>query len=141
MFTKSLLGKLNFVSSMAAFMKTFKVNLQTFLKTLIEADMSSLELTAALQKNLQVWAAFLPDSRGFLPIPSPRSAPPLSHKTITTDAAGWQSGTTVNVDAGLSVVVLDEQGELSFVSQTLWSFPEGTSMYDSSRKFLGFKTT
>ena len=138
---ESLLGKLNFVTSMAPFMKTFKVNLQIFLATLKEAHLSSLELTAELRRDLEIWAVFLFDSREGLPIPSPRTAPPLRHKTVTTDASGWQNDHNGPIDAGIGVVVRDEDGELSFVSQTLWSFAEGTSLIDSLGKHLGSKTT
>ena len=138
---ESLLGKLNFVTSMAPFMKTFKYNLQVFLRTLLEAGQPSLSLTAELRADLCVWAAFLVDSRGFLPIPHPRAAPPLSHKTITTDAAGWQQNMGASIDAGMGVVCRDEDGEICFASQTFWSFPDSTSLFDSSGKFLGCKTT
>ncbi len=138
---ESLLGKLNFVTSMAPFMRTFKANLQILIATMLEAGLSSLPLPLELVSDLRTWAAFLTDSLSFIPIAAPRSAPPLRHKTITTDASGWKASAGKSLDAGLGVVVIDEEGELSWASQTFWGFPDGSDLADSSGKFLGCKTT
>ncbi len=138
---ESLLGKLTFVVSVAPFMRVFKSNLLVLLSAMLESGNSSLPLSAELLKDLRVWSAFLADSTAFLPIASPQVAPPLSHKTITTDAAGWKPNSGALIDAGIGVVAMDENGELILVSQTLWAFSEDTGLWDSSEKFLGCKTT
>ncbi len=138
---ESLLGKLTFVVSVAPFMRVFKSNLMVLLSAMLESGNASLPLSAELLKDLRVWSAFLADSQAFLPIASPQMAPPLSHKTITTDAAGWKPDSGALIDAGIGVVAVSDSGELFFVSQTLWAFSEDAGLWDSSGKFLGCKTT
>ncbi len=138
---ESLLGKLNFVTAMAPFMKTFKFTLQVALKSLIEAEQESLPLSEELAADLRTWWAFIRDnSRGF-PIPAPSSAPPLRYKSVTTDASGWKPMSCSDIDAALGAVVLSEDGLLEFVSQVRWSFSDSSALWDSKSKYLGCKTT
>lgn len=59
--------------------------------------------------------------------------------TITTDAAGWTAGHSI--DAGLGAVMLDDDGVIAHVSQFFWQFPDSYSLLDSQGKQLGCKTT
>ena len=105
-------------------MRVFKSNLMVLLSAMLESGNASLPLSAELLKDLRVWSAFLADSQSFLPIASPQVAPPLFHKTITTDAAGWKPSSGALIDAGIGVVAMDESSELVFLSAR----PSGLSL-------------
>ena len=137
---QELLGKLNFVCSMAPFMKPFLRPLQLHMIMLEEAKMSSCQMTEELEKDLKTWWAFLEDNKGWMNIPEEIGEPPLWHKTFTTDAAGWQSGDGPS-QVGMGGVGFDEEGILIYAKQTLWNTEKASVFMDSKGKFLGHKTT
>ena len=85
---QSLLGKLNFVSTMCPMMMTFKKPLQNLLACLLELQNDHVPLPDEVQSDLLTWWAFLKSSDTGLPIIREVTSPPLCHKVLTTDAAG-----------------------------------------------------
>lgn len=138
--SEEILGKLNFVCSMCPLLRTFKKPLQEHIRILKEANLSSCKMASELASDLLVWAAFLKDSRNWLPISPRPSYPPLLHKTYTTDAAGW-SADSLDKEVGFGCIGLSGEGEVIFANQSLWSLPVMGLTRDSKKKFLGNKTT
>ena len=137
---QSLLGKLNFVCSMAPFLRSFKFLVQSHLIALSESGQASLPLSDALKRDLLSWWAFLVDNSSGLPIPYPNSSPPLGHVTITTDAAGWSKDSSCSL-VGAGGVGLNWDGQILLACQTLWSCSSAGTLLDGKGSFLGSKTT
>ena len=138
---QSLLGKLAFTTTMAPYMRTFKKNLQTILSILEESGEESVPITPEAGKDLLVWWEFIRSNEAGVPITPEPSAPPLRHKVLTTDAAGWQQGVDAIPEVGMGCVGLDENGEIFFASQTFWDLSKIMKTRDSRGKWLGSKTT
>ena len=138
--TEEILGKINFVCSMCPFMRTFKRNLQNFLKEIKVAAIGTCPIPDEVRSDLQVWAWFLHDNSRWMPICPKPSHPPLRHKVFTSDAAGW-SEDDLESAVGFGCVGLDEYGELILANQTLWDLPVMGLSRDNKEKFLGRKTT
>jgi len=101
--SQEVLGKLNFVCSMASYMRPFLRTTQNHLKMLLEAELSSCPMLKETRTDLLIWWAFLRDNESWLPIQDELENPPLKHKVFTTDAAGWrveESATEVGVGGG-----------------------------------------
>ena len=137
---QELLGKLNFICSMCPFMRTFKKPFQEFLRVLQESGTNKARMTSEARKDLQTWWKFLEENRNGFPIPDEEEEPPLWHKTITTDAAGWKSGTTSG-KIGMGSVGIDEEGEIFLATQKFWDLEKVETFMDSKEKSLGAKTT
>ncbi len=125
---------------MCPLLRTFRKPLQEHIRILKEANLSSCKMASELASDLLVWAAFLKDSRNWLPISPWPSYPPLLHKTYTTDAAGW-SADSLDKEVGFGCIGLSGEGEVIFANQSLWSLPVMGLTRDSKKKFLGNKTT
>ena len=138
---QKLLGRLNFVSMMSPFMRTFKKNLQELLRELEESEQSTLPLSDEAREDLACWWHFLKGSRNGFPIASPSYEPPLQVKTITSDAAGWQTGSKSEQRVGLGCVGIDEEGEIFLARQVLWNLNSMGDMMAEGNKRLGSKTT
>lgn len=137
---QSVLGKLNFVCTMAPFMRTFKRNVQELLRTMEESSQVCIPLSEEARTDLQIWWNFLNDLNSPMPIAHMRNQPTLLHKVFTTDAAGWFSEMTGS-EVGLGCIGLDESGKICFINQTLWDLDIMKNTYDSQNKYLGNKTT
>ena len=138
---QSLLGKLNFTCTMFQKMRTYKKPLQDYLSSMIESEVEDVNFPQEVHEDLLVWWSFLNDSVNWLPILPELEAPPLRHKTITTDAAGWkmQGGSMSKV--GMGCIGLDEERKIFFASQKLWTTQNSRIFFDKDDKFLGNKTT
>ena len=135
-----ILGKLNFVCSMCPAMRTFKKPLQEFLRVLEESGIQKARITSEARKDLLTWWKFLEENKDGFPIPDESDEPPLHHKTITTDAAGWKSGNTSG-EIGMGSVGVDEEGEIFLATQKFWNLEKVEVFLDSKGKSLGSKTT
>ena len=138
--TEEILGKLNFVSTMCPFMRTYKVNLKEYLKTIKLSESTSCPLPVECLSDLNVWLRFLQDNKNWVPICPKTCHPPLRHKTFTTDAAGW-SADSLDSAVGFGCIGLGEEGEIVFANQSLWNLPGMGRSRDNKEKFLGNKTT
>ena len=76
-----------------------------------------------------------------MPIIREVSSPPLRHKVLTTDAAGWKKEDSSQTRVGMGCVGIDEEGEIFFTSQQFWESNSSKTFIDSEAKFLGCKTT
>ena len=110
---QSLLGKLNFVSTMCPMMRTFKKPLQNLLACLLELQNDHVPLPDEVKSDLLTWWIFLKSSDTGLPIIREVSSPPLCHKVLTTDAAGWKKEDSSQTRVGMGCVGIDEEGEIS----------------------------
>ena len=138
---QSILGKLNFVSTMAPMMRTFKKPFQELVCTLIESESISLPLPEEVRSDLLIWWSYLRDNGDGMPLVEELGAPPLYHKVITTDAAGWKKDSFSNSKVGLGCIGLGEEGDIIFASQHFWNSDRSRTFVDSEGKFLGCKTT
>ena len=138
---QSLLGRLNFITSMAPYMKTFKKNVQDLIGQIEESGQLEVPLPKEVSSDLSVWWNFLMDNEKWLPIEPEESAPPLSHKILTTDAAGWREGEGGWSEVGAGCIGLDEEGRIFFANQFLWSKDSVWGKSDKEGKSLGCKTT
>ena len=94
-----------------------------------------------VRKDLLVWWKFLEETRDGLPIHTKLEAPPLHHKVITTDAAGWKMDNTDTFKVGMGCIGLDEEGEIFMAGQEFWETESSHLFLDSKGKSLGAKTT
>lgn len=138
---QSILGKLNFVSSMAPYMKTFKKNLQDMVVLLEESEMKAVPISEETRRDLTVWWAFIVNCKEGYPILPEPGEPPIQHKTLTSDAAGWKTGAEGSTRVGMGCVGLDEEGVIFHASQVLWDMDSVMFTTDSKGKHLGSKTT
>ena len=138
---QSLLGKLNFTCSMIPRMRTFKKPLQDYLTSMCEAEIEEIPFPQEVINDLLVWWGFLNDSSNWIPIIPEIESPPLRHKVITTDAAGWKQNGGSESRVGMGCIGIDEEGEIFFASQQMWETENSRAFFDTSQKFLGSKTT
>jgi hypothetical protein len=85
---QSLLGKLNDVAIMCPFMKNYRNELNNKLSLRIGNPESSLRLSYAAKRELDVWEGFLKDDGIWIPICPPDRPPPISALTSTSDSGG-----------------------------------------------------
>ena len=138
---QSLLGKLNFTCTMFQKMRTFKKPLQDYLSEMCESGVENVSFPQEVHEDLLIWWKFLDDSANWLPILPEIDSPPLRHKTITTDAAGWKISGGYQGRVGMGCIGLDEEGEIFFASQKMWTTENSRAFFYSEQKFLGNKTT
>ena len=136
---QKLMGKLNFVCSMAPWARSFLRPLQLFITNLEEADITSCTIPEEVRKDLLFWWSFLTTDEP-IPIAHPTGAPPLHRLSFTTDAAGWKEDGS-SLEVGLGCVGLDEEGRICFANQTLWNPNDVLSFFDMKGKYMGNKTT
>ena len=138
---QKLIGKLNFVCTMAPWARTFMRPLQIFLTTLEESSMSAGVIPEEVGRDLLFWWKFISDqSSADVPLAHPTGAPPLQHKSFTTDAAGWKEDGSI-LEVGLGCVGLDERGKIFFANQTFWKPEAVLTFFDGKGKYMGNKTT
>ena len=137
---QKLLGKLNFVCSLAPWAKSFLRPLQLHLTALEEGGQLSSPLSAEAKKDLYFWWAYLNKVDSFQPLAHSPEAPPLQYKCFTTDAAGWKADGS-SLEVGLGGVGLNEEGIVIYASQVLWNSEEVLPFFDTCGKYMGNKTT
>ena len=136
-----LLGKLNFVCSMAPYMRTFKVNLQKLQKSLSSSASEITELSWEARQDLKTWWAFLLDNESWTPLAQKHYYPSLCYSTFTSDAAGWDKDIVTDQEAGLGCIGTNEEGEIIYCSQILWDMKRVKNQVDHGGSSLGHKTT
>ena len=106
---QSLLGKLNFVSTMCPMMRTFQKPLQNLISCL--SELQNGQIPDEVQSDLLTWWAFLKTSDTGLPIVRDVTSPPLCHIVLTTNSAGWKKEDSSQTKVGMGCVSIDEEGE------------------------------
>ena len=136
---QKLVGRLVDVGQMNPFLACFKRNI---LDTLREAEKKQNEetmISEQTKKELLVWWAAINDKDIWLPIEENLENPTISHKSITTDAAGLPENSNVHGKLGAGGVVLDEDGRIIMAIQTWWNKDVLDSMKDSKGTRIGDK--
>jgi hypothetical protein len=136
---QSLLGRLNFVSSMCPFLTTFKYNLNTSLSSLLNGYKTFNNTN--VKNDLITWLNFLKKEDQWMPICPERHTPPLSTLLFTTDAAGCPDNTSWTDDIGCGVVGLDADENTILGFQMWWPKSFITSKTDNKGIRFGNKST
>jgi hypothetical protein len=136
---QSLMGRLNYISTMCPFMNIFKFNLNTILASLSKNLPATLNVKA--RKDLQVWKNFLNHPTKWIPISPVKDDPPLATISFTTDAAGFSeiSKWSGNIGSGVLGTDMNEEPILGF--QMWWPKEFITLATDNKGKRFGNKTT
>lgn len=135
---QKLMGSLNDITLMCPFLKIFSTCLNETLGWLQSNIGKTSSLTVQAKKDLMIWVGFLSDGDVWKPICPRPVFPPISHITMTSDAAGFTSQCNVNV--GVGNIGMDENGIIVFASQIFWP-NEMKSAVDNKGKSFGSKTT
>ena len=132
-----LMGNLNNVSLMCPFLNGFRRNLNNCLSA--GAINEFITVSSNAKRDLLVWAGFLLDPTCENNIPSCPSNPTISHKTFTSDAAGYASDCDVG-RPGVASIGFDEEGKIIFAFQKLWNKEMISGLKDNKGKDFGRKT-
>jgi hypothetical protein len=136
---QSLLGKLNFISTMCPFMATFKYNLNIYLaNTLKEFKAYNNE---KVRNDLRVWQNFLNHPDTWIPICPEKTDPPLATVNFTSDAAGCPDNSSWTSEIGCGVIGLNADGNTILGYQLWWPKEFITSKRDNRGVRFGNKTS
>jgi len=117
---QQLMGRLNDISLMMPFLKSYKGPLNEILGYLQQYPDKVCAPSIQSIKDIMVWSGFLLDKALWSPISHRPTAPPISHFSFTSDAAGIGGGEKVRGRVGVGVVGFDTEGEILFANQTFW---------------------
>jgi len=137
---QKLMGRLNHVSQMCTFLNGFRDPLNRDLAKLIYKSPKSIQLSVQSKKDLTIWGNFLSDDLP-LPIPHPRTDPPLCTKNFVTDAAGFSKSSKWFDDIGIGAIGVNEKNDTFFTSQFFWPKDFITQSTDKHGKNFGNKST
>jgi hypothetical protein len=136
---QTLMGRLNFVSSMCPFMNIFKWNLNNALSEAIANGSVSLGRDA--KNDLLVWWNFLNHQERWVPIPREVTAPPLASVNFWSDAAGFPDNAVWTSEIGCGVVGTTTDGDTILGYQLWWNKHFITEAKDKNGKRFGNKTS
>jgi hypothetical protein len=136
---QTLMGRLNFVSSMCPFLNIFKWNLNSALSEAIANG--SVFLGKEARDELLVWWNFLNHQEKWIPIPHEVSAPPLASVNFWSDAAGFPDNAVWTSDIGCGVVGTTVDGNTILGYQLWWDKHFITKAKDKNGKRFGNKTS
>ena len=139
---QKLLGKLNSSCLMCPLLSLFKRNLNVCLGFALRAQIDTVRISADAKSDLQTWAGFLLDENHWFPIPIQPCPPPITHKTLFSDAAGISNKL---FDSGVASVGLNEDLDTLLAARFVWSpnmlrstHPENDSLLGENSVFLEF---
>jgi hypothetical protein len=115
-----LMGRLNDVSMMCPFLKTFKSELNRALSQAEKNPNTLIHLNEQAKKDLMVWVGFLTDEEEWRPICPRPCMPPISVVTFSSDAAGFNEYTAKDAKIGCGSIGIDTKGEICFAAQIFW---------------------
>jgi hypothetical protein len=118
---QSVAGRLNFISSMCPFLKTFKFN-----------------LNASLSEALRSSPISHPDH--WIPIPCEPIDPPLGTINFWSDAAGFPDNASWSSDIGYGTIGTNAEGDTILGYQSWWNKWFITQARDNKHKRFGNKT-
>jgi hypothetical protein len=136
---QSLMGRLNYISTMCPFMNIFKFNLNQILAKLTKNQPTTLD--AKSRQDIQVWGNFLTHPTRWLPICPPRDDPPLATISFTTDAAGFSENSKWSGNIGCGVIGTNVENDTILGFQIRWPKSFITSATDNKGKRFGNKTS
>ncbi len=136
---QSLLGRLNFVSSMCPFLTTFKYNLNASLACLLKGYKTF--NNPKVRSDLITWLNFLNKDNQWIPICPEKCPPPLASLSFTTDAAGCPDNTSWTDDIGCGVIGLDVDENTILGYQLWWLKDFITTKTDNKGIRFGNKST
>ena len=136
---QSLMGSLNFISSMCPFLNIFKFNLNKALSDL--TNNQKIQMNNKMGKDLQIWTNFLSSKENWLPICHEKTDPPLASIRITTDAAGFPNNSIWTSQIGCGGICQDYDGNTIMAFQQFWPKKFITVATDSNKKRFGNKTS
>ena len=122
-------------------MKIFNHKLYTKLAILNNSVCSSEPLDKYCIRDLNTWLNFLCDKNEWLPIVPMYVAPPLAHKTFTSDAAGCTENLEYIDCIGCGNVGFNFEGKIIFAYQLFWPNSVIQSARDLKLCRIGNKTT
>lgn len=117
---RSTVGRLLDVSLMCPFLSLFKRNILNLLQEAEDKYPCPVLVSAAVKSDLLVWWMVIIQAAAGLPIASELSAPPLRHKTFTSDAAGLPENSKRIGKVGAGCIGLDEMGVMILATQVWW---------------------
>jgi hypothetical protein len=115
-----LMGRLNDVSMMCPFLKTFKGELNSALAKAHQEPDRRTHLGIQAKRDLYVWLGFLLDPKEWRPICPRTCMPPLAVLTFSSDSAGFNEYTKRGAKIGCGSVGTDAGGEIVFATQLFW---------------------
>ncbi len=136
---QTLMGRLNFISSMCPFLNILKLNLNNALSESMVNG--SVTLNREAVKDLSVWLNFLNHQEKWIPIPHEISAPPLASVNFWSDAAGFPDNAVWTSDIGCGVVGTTVDGNTILGYQLWWNKHFITRATDKHGKRFGNKTS
>jgi hypothetical protein len=137
---QELLGCLNNFAQLMPFMNFFKKPLNDLLCACFENPDSATVVNDTVKQDLLVWAACIMDSVEGLPICNYYYAPPLTYKSLASDAAGVPFTGLYKGGVGVGCIGFDEQGVVISAFQFFWS-KNFVSWKDNKEAEMGSKTT
>jgi hypothetical protein len=135
---QSLMGRINFISSMCPFLNTFMFNQNATIAEALKNESATLNENA--RKDLSVWLNFLENKENWIPIPNEPTDPPLGTLNIWTDAAGFPDNAIWTTDIGYGTVGTNMDGDTILGYQSWWDKWFITNAEDSNGKRFGNKT-
>ena len=135
---QKLMGNLNNVSLMCPFLNGFRRNLNDCLSAGAINEYWYITVSSNAKKDLLVWAGFLLDPICVNNIPSCPSDPTISHKSFTSDAAGYASECSAD-QPGVASIGFDEEGKIIFAFQKLWDKQMISGLKDNKGKISAEK--
>ena len=137
---QKLMGHLNNLSMMCPFLNGFRGNLNCDLGFSLSNNLDNVRLCEVSKSDLKVWAGCVLDTENTLPICTEPSAPTLSHKVFTSDAAGMADSMERPVRPAVATVGLDEEGRVMFAFRRFWDRDMIEFRKDRDGKRFGNKT-
>ncbi len=136
---QSLLGRLNFISTMCPFLASFKYNLNACLANTLRGFKAY--NSEKVQEDLTVWKRFLTHPNTWIPICPERTDPPLATLSFTSDAAVCPDNSAWTSEIGCGVVGLDANNNTILSYQVWWPKDFITVKRDNRGIRFGNKTS
>ncbi len=136
---QSLLGRLNFISTMCPFLTTFKYNLNICLANTLKGFKAY--NNEKVRNDLRVWQNFLSHQETWIPICPEKTDPPLAIISFTSDAARCPDNSSWTSEIGCGVIVLNADGNMILGYQLWWPKEFITLKRDNQGIRFGNKTS
>jgi len=138
---QKLMGRINDVGQMCPTMRVFRFGLNGMLQNISENPSEIIQVSNSAKEELLVWAGFLSSEFKWLPIPSPKTPPPIRCTSIFSDAAGLAVGDPVINEPGCGSIVLCEEGTIILARQITWPHNFISTEVDNKGVRFGDKST
>jgi hypothetical protein len=136
---QSLLGRLNFISTMCPFLTSYKYNLNVSLSNLLKGFKAY--NNEKIKQDLKVWKNFLVHPETWIPICPEKTDPPLSTISFTSDTAGCPDNSSWSSNIGCGVIGLNADRNTILGYQMWWPEEFITTKRDNSGIRFSNKTS